>query len=559
MNMVRFLTFVSLCVVVLAQSLGCSQNPAYPSMTMADGSTAPRLNAATFFAHGHLLERQGNFQAAVERYRSAIRARPDFMTARNRLAIALNKLGKHAEASAEFRRAMAIRPGQAHLHNNLGFSLFLEEKFAEAEAACSKALAIRPSFTRAHMNRALALAKLERFDEAFAEFSLSGTLANAHFNLAVVLADAGRYADSMNEFEVAMRLDPSFEAARRQLYEVTALAAQNAPAAAEPSNLLPAMDAVDVEALAGDAGLPAGEYASVIAENTPEASEAVVVDWDSLDLPEIPADEQQTTSPSMEPAAPSLEELPAPPAAAESVAHDVETPETNVEAEEPFVTQWWTDVVTSALSASEKMSASRGPAENRQHDTDADTKVEPKTLDVVAVERLDIAASGSETPEAGRTAPAGTTLVPTPTPEAVEAPPLDKTPLYETSPMPLEADELFSIAPEPKAAPESDTALVVSEPVNDAILTAAVASPIPPAPPELEPAHRVAIALPSSAHLSFVIGDCSADALTLAHLYDAIVEAATTGSGSLEALWYQFDAYVAATPGPAAWRTSGLE
>ncbi|MCH8807962.1 MAG: LLM class flavin-dependent oxidoreductase, partial [Planctomycetes bacterium] len=59
--------------------------------------------------------------------------------------------------------------------------------------------------------------------------------------------------------------------------------------------------------------------------------------------------------------------------------------------------------------------------------------------------------------------------------------------------------------------------------------------------------------------LSFVIGDCSADVLTLAHLYDAIVEAATTGSGSLEALWYRFDAYVAATPGPAASRSSGLE
>src|SRR5262245_5026360 len=66
-----------------------------------DQAAQPRLTATTYFAHGHLLERQGQFEQAAAQYRAALKLQPEFTSARNRLGITLNKLGKHAEATQE--------------------------------------------------------------------------------------------------------------------------------------------------------------------------------------------------------------------------------------------------------------------------------------------------------------------------------------------------------------------------------------------------------------------------------------------------------------------------
>jgi len=202
-------------------------------------SVDQRIAPTTYFAHGHLLERQGSFQRAVDQYHKALELKPDFVTARNRLGIALNKLGRHGEASAEFRRAIAVQPEAAYLHNNLGFSLYLEAKYSEAEATTRRALEIKASFPRARMNHALALAKLERFDEAFDELCRVGSEADAYYNMATLQTEAGRYADAAQSLDMALRLNPDLEAARQQLREIAVLAARQetvpvADAAAEP-------------------------------------------------------------------------------------------------------------------------------------------------------------------------------------------------------------------------------------------------------------------------------------------------------------------------------------
>jgi Flp pilus assembly protein TadD len=209
-------------------------------MPVQKGESADqRIAPTTYFAHGHLLERQGGFQQAADQYRKALELKPDFVMARNRLGIALNKLGRHGEASAEFRRAIAVQPGAAYLHNNLGFSLYLEGKYSEAEATTRRALEIKPSFPRARMNHALALAKLERFDEAFDDLCRVGSEADAYYNMATLQTEAGRYADAAQSLDMALRLNPRLEAARQQLREIAVLAARQetvpvADAAPEP-------------------------------------------------------------------------------------------------------------------------------------------------------------------------------------------------------------------------------------------------------------------------------------------------------------------------------------
>ncbi len=191
-----------------------------------DLSVIPKLNASTYVAHGHLLERQGNFERAERQYREALKLTPNLTSARNRLGITLNKLGRHPEATAEFRTAAAQAPGSAHLLNNLGFSLHLEGKYEEAEEVLSQALGLRPTFRRARMNRALVLAKLGRYDDAFADFCLTGTEADAHYNLAVMQAESREYAEAAHSLERALTLNPEFADARQQLRQIARLAAQ---------------------------------------------------------------------------------------------------------------------------------------------------------------------------------------------------------------------------------------------------------------------------------------------------------------------------------------------
>lgn len=201
---------------------GPGQLPARES----NDSTPVKISATTYFAHGHLLERSGNLEGAIEQYHKALDAQPDFLTARNRLGITLNALGRHAEATAEFRRALAINPGQAHLHNNLAFSLYAQGEANEAEAAARRALELKPDFARARMNLGLILAKQGRYDQALGEFRQGVGEADAYYNLALVQSEAGRFTDAVRSLDQALRIDPGNELARQHLHQIADRAAQ---------------------------------------------------------------------------------------------------------------------------------------------------------------------------------------------------------------------------------------------------------------------------------------------------------------------------------------------
>lgn len=184
------------------------------------------IDASTYFAHAHLLERQGEFQQAAQQYREALERSPNMVSARNRLGITLNKLGQHADATAQFRLAARLQPTEAYIHNNLGFSLYLERLYDQAAQCFQRAIELQPDYRRAHMNYGVVLARLGRYDDALQEFRLAGSEADAFYNLAVLYTEAGEYAEAARVLETALTLKPNFEAAREQLHIVAHLAAE---------------------------------------------------------------------------------------------------------------------------------------------------------------------------------------------------------------------------------------------------------------------------------------------------------------------------------------------
>jgi Flp pilus assembly protein TadD len=273
------LALTLLVAVSCQQTTATKSTPgALPEAPVSD--VQPKLSASSYFAHGHLLERQGHFQRAAEQYREALKLQPDFPTARTRLGIVLNKLGRHAEASAEFRRAIQLMPGRAFLYNNLGFSLYLEGQLEEADAVLKRALEIQPDFARAHMNRGIVLAKMDRFDEAFDELSQAGDKADAYYNIGMLQTEAGRYADAARSFELALQTRPNFEPARANLKRVARLAAKQPAAAALPGDaaltnfaattLTPEMSLLAEDASSADA--PSGAIPAAPPAPAPEST-----------------------------------------------------------------------------------------------------------------------------------------------------------------------------------------------------------------------------------------------------------------------------------------------
>ena len=70
-----------------------------------------------------MLERQGDFDAALTSYRLALRDKPDDYRVLQNMAIAFSKTGRHDEAVRCYRKALEMEPGYVLAHSNLLYAL----------------------------------------------------------------------------------------------------------------------------------------------------------------------------------------------------------------------------------------------------------------------------------------------------------------------------------------------------------------------------------------------------------------------------------------------------
>lgn len=224
---------MALLVNVGCQSTGTQQivkDPLTRKPIVVEQSAETRVNASTYFAYGHLLERQGHVDRAIEQYRKALKMQPSFAAAHNRLGICYNKQGEHEQATREFELCVRSSPDDAQALNNLGYSLYLQGQYKAAASVLRKALEARPDFTRARMNLALALARQEQMQAAYDEFSRACSPADAHYNLGLMQIEVGRYADATRSLEAAVVADPDHALARAQLRELGRLTGEGTEA-----------------------------------------------------------------------------------------------------------------------------------------------------------------------------------------------------------------------------------------------------------------------------------------------------------------------------------------
>ncbi len=183
----------------------------------ADEAKHPKINAATYYAAALLLESQGNYQAAIEKYLKAIKMDSSSIAAYNRLAMLYLKLRKYDLAEDKLKEAIMMHPQSASLHNNLGFTYLLEHRYKDSEAELRNALAINSNYVKAHINLAIALAHEGKYNQSLNHFLVGCSAAEANYNLALLLHSQGKYKLAKEYYQKALKLDPNFAPAVKAL------------------------------------------------------------------------------------------------------------------------------------------------------------------------------------------------------------------------------------------------------------------------------------------------------------------------------------------------------
>jgi protein O-mannosyl-transferase len=220
------------------------------------GKTAARCpgNPRAQYNFGLGLSKSGNLPAAIERYREALRLKPDYTEAHNNLGIALSEIGRWTESIPEYEEAARLDPGSARirynlgnafLHTgelsdaiasyqegrrladdpnielNLGIALARAGRVAEAAPAYARALKLDPDFAKALYYLGNALLQLGRPDEAIASYErylrLKPDNPDACYRLATALVGAGRAQEAIAWYENALRLRSGFPEAQNDL------------------------------------------------------------------------------------------------------------------------------------------------------------------------------------------------------------------------------------------------------------------------------------------------------------------------------------------------------
>ncbi len=176
---------------------------------------------------GRVFESQGNLDRAVLEYQQALTVvettrrgpfRPaDEALAHRRMAGALDRLGRFAQAEVHYKKALKLSPKDPKVWNDAGYSYYLQGRWADAERTLKTAKKLAPDDERIKLNLGLALAAAGRPDEAFPLLSLANGDAVGHINLGYLLASTGQVDLARRQYETALAMRPDLELARRAL------------------------------------------------------------------------------------------------------------------------------------------------------------------------------------------------------------------------------------------------------------------------------------------------------------------------------------------------------
>jgi len=212
-----------LTAVALA-SLTVSQGFRWRSEASLWNSTVPRspaparpwFNLSTVQADAHRLD------AAERSAQMALRRRPSYAQAHDRLGRLDRMRGDYRAAVQHFRAATEADPRFGYAWNNLGITLTELGQVEEGMRALTEAVRVNPSYRQALLNRGQLYGRMGEPEKAIADLTASLGLtpaedARTHYKLGDQYRRCDRMAKARQHYRAAIRLDSGYGAAYAQL------------------------------------------------------------------------------------------------------------------------------------------------------------------------------------------------------------------------------------------------------------------------------------------------------------------------------------------------------
>ena len=124
------------------------------------------------YALGLVYRDWGKPDDEIQAYKQAIRLRPDYTVAFERLGSRYLKSKKYGEAVEVFRQLAALKPGDANAPNNMGEAYFELNRLNEAVESFRQSIRLKPDFGKAYYNLGRTLMALGNRDAALEQYTI---------------------------------------------------------------------------------------------------------------------------------------------------------------------------------------------------------------------------------------------------------------------------------------------------------------------------------------------------------------------------------------------------
>ena len=192
-----------------------TKDPQWVEQAKAAAKAAGKLNSQlpdVQTAVGYLLQRTGDYEAALRPLRRATELDPNNVEAYQHLGQVYDLLGRSAEAEQALRSAVAVRPACWSCYNELCIFLQDHNRFGEAAQACPKVIELTPDNPWGYTNLGAVYIYLGEFERA-EDISRHGLSLvpkdpNAASNAATAAFYQGRFEQDVSYSQEAIKLRP---------------------------------------------------------------------------------------------------------------------------------------------------------------------------------------------------------------------------------------------------------------------------------------------------------------------------------------------------------------
>lgn len=132
----------------------------------------PYNAADAHYALGLVYRDWGRPEEEIQAYKQAIKLKPDYVSAYERLGSRYFRSKKYPEAIETFKQLVALKPGDATVPNSIGEAYLEMNLMSDAVAAFRQAIQLKPDFGKAYYNLGKSLLAMGNRDGAVEQYNI---------------------------------------------------------------------------------------------------------------------------------------------------------------------------------------------------------------------------------------------------------------------------------------------------------------------------------------------------------------------------------------------------